>query len=434
MSKRVLTVEPLEARYVLDAMGVIAGATESLIESIPPADDLAAELDRSVIVPIVSAVDATGGDRTFRMEAQHFVSVLRLEAATPPLKCLSLDCGGKDQDSLPRTDLPTPDTEIDGTADPEESQFNSERIPRGVIRLALSRDSTELKYRLKVPRLPGVTSAKVYLGDAKFGGPAVATLFELSDPSANGISVKGTLDNEQIQAIEELGFDGTMESLVQAMREGKVFVAVHSKDLPHQVLKGGLRPIHQRPFHNPINRMDVTADKVVTPRDALMILEDMNLHGARVVGLQPETVEFESPYVDVTGDNFVSPRDALVLLDYLGKFSSGKFDLIINETVSRTTEELSAVFELSNSELPNYDFQTAFSSSFQNRQEFESVVDLIADHVQLEFSRQLSQWSGHDLEEVPVVELDFDRLYSDLADQPVWSIFELDQASSDEMD
>ena len=75
MSKRVLTVEPLEARYVLDAMGVIAGATESLIESIPPADDLAAELDRSVIVPIVSAVDATNCRmRSSVSKARRFVS------------------------------------------------------------------------------------------------------------------------------------------------------------------------------------------------------------------------------------------------------------------------------------------------------------------------------------------------------------------------
>jgi hypothetical protein len=84
------------------------------------------------------------------------------------------------------------------------------------------------------------------------------------------------------------------------------------------VIDGG----HQLSHTNPIDALDVTGDNVITPRDALIVINFLNQYGA--IELPKLMVEFEpvAPFVDVNGNGFVSALDALLVINWLNRAGS----------------------------------------------------------------------------------------------------------------
>ncbi len=80
-------------------------------------------------------------------------------------------------------------------------------------------------------------------------------------------------------------------------------------------------------YQNPRDRHDVNQDGVVSPGDALRVINAMNLHGAgRLDALIPGGSQYAPPrsFLDVNGDQFVSPGDVLGVINRLnGARSSG---------------------------------------------------------------------------------------------------------------
>ncbi len=80
-----------------------------------------------------------------------------------------------------------------------------------------------------------------------------------------------------------------------------------------------------RPWQNPENAYDVSGDDgFVSPRDALLVIEDLNNNGARE--LPPPTPDYlPPPYFDVNGDGLATPIDVLLVLSFLsGNGASGE--------------------------------------------------------------------------------------------------------------
>ena len=73
------------------------------------------------------------------------------------------------------------------------------------------------------------------------------------------------------------------------------------------------------PWQNPVNRLDVNRDTLVSPFDVLAVINDLNRTGPRPVPIPAVPSDAPSRYLDVNGDNYVSPRDALVVINYLNK-------------------------------------------------------------------------------------------------------------------
>jgi hypothetical protein len=77
------------------------------------------------------------------------------------------------------------------------------------------------------------------------------------------------------------------------------------------------------PWHNQFNPKDVNGDNRVTPRDALIVINDLMVNGPRAVPSSAITplVGTGSPsntsYLDVNGDNRVTPSDALRVVNAL---------------------------------------------------------------------------------------------------------------------
>jgi VCBS repeat-containing protein len=69
--------------------------------------------------------------------------------------------------------------------------------------------------------------------------------------------------------------------------------------------------IHQ----NPTNRLDVNNDGFVSPIDVLIVVNDLNFNGTRVL---PSTLPVP-PYLDVNGDRSVSPLDVLELINFINQ-------------------------------------------------------------------------------------------------------------------
>lgn len=73
-------------------------------------------------------------------------------------------------------------------------------------------------------------------------------------------------------------------------------------------------------WQNPVNRHDVNADTEVSPIDALLVINDLNLRGSRSLA---GTNFVPPPFVDVSGDGSVSPIDVLLVINYLNARSGG---------------------------------------------------------------------------------------------------------------
>jgi len=64
---------------------------------------------------------------------------------------------------------------------------------------------------------------------------------------------------------------------------------------------------------NPVNNLDVNADGFVSPIDVLIVVNDLNFNGSRVL---PNDLPVP-PYLDVNGDRSVGPLDVLELINFI---------------------------------------------------------------------------------------------------------------------
>ncbi len=71
-------------------------------------------------------------------------------------------------------------------------------------------------------------------------------------------------------------------------------------------------------WQNPVNRFDVNNDGVVTPADAVEIINFLNEYGSQKL---PPITQSPQYYYDVDGDGYVTPNDVLAVIDYLNTYS-----------------------------------------------------------------------------------------------------------------
>ena len=75
----------------------------------------------------------------------------------------------------------------------------------------------------------------------------------------------------------------------------------------------------RQPLTNPKNQYDVNDDSMVTPGDALAIINRLN-QGGVTTGIEGEENTGESIYyLDVSGDGVISPLDVLMVINYLNQ-------------------------------------------------------------------------------------------------------------------
>ena len=73
---------------------------------------------------------------------------------------------------------------------------------------------------------------------------------------------------------------------------------------------------------NPRHALDVNNDGYVTPVDALLVINHMNLNNGTTA--VPTSGFLSAPFLDVNGDNYVSPSDALDIINFMNSPSEGE--------------------------------------------------------------------------------------------------------------
>jgi hypothetical protein len=75
--------------------------------------------------------------------------------------------------------------------------------------------------------------------------------------------------------------------------------------------------LQNAPWTNPTDKYDANASGYATPEDVLILVDDLNSNGARILPTPSASGSFPLPYLDVSADNRISPMDILYIVDYL---------------------------------------------------------------------------------------------------------------------
>ena len=74
-------------------------------------------------------------------------------------------------------------------------------------------------------------------------------------------------------------------------------------------------------WQNAVNRLDVNLSGYVEPLDALIVINNINEHGIRILDSKPS--DYSGPMLDVNGDGSLSPLDALIVINSMNRVDVG---------------------------------------------------------------------------------------------------------------
>lgn len=113
---------------------------------------------------------------------------------------------------------------------------------RGHVIFHLSKDGSELRYKLIVSNIENVTQANIYLGRPGLDGPALVTLYPergvpqfLIPGRFNGVFARGVITQA------DLGGGLQMEGLIRDMRGGFTHVKVRTSQYPFGEIRGRIK-------------------------------------------------------------------------------------------------------------------------------------------------------------------------------------------------
>jgi hypothetical protein len=131
---------------------------------------------------------------------------------------------------------------LTGAAEVAHPPVETSATGQAVFRL--SRDGTELSYRLIVANIENVTQAHIHLAPAGANGPVVAWLYPDGPPAqlipgrSSGVLAVGTItDADLVGPLAGL----TLDDLIDHLRAGNAYVNVHTTAYPAGEVRGQIR-------------------------------------------------------------------------------------------------------------------------------------------------------------------------------------------------
>jgi aldose sugar dehydrogenase len=118
----------------------------------------------------------------------------------------------------------------------------------------LSPDGDALTYRLNVSNIENVTQAHIHVGAAGVNGPVAVWLYPPAPPAElipgrfSGVLSSGTIHADDL--VGPLAGQ-TLATLLQLMRDGGVYVNVHTSRFPAGEIRGQIRPLAAHPASAP---------------------------------------------------------------------------------------------------------------------------------------------------------------------------------------
>lgn len=109
---------------------------------------------------------------------------------------------------------------------------------QGQAKFQLSKDGSELRYKLNVANIEDVIGAHIHMAPAGQNGGIVAFLFgEPFVPDSDAVTVNGTLVEGSLGPSDV----GDLGALVEAMRNGMTYVNVHTLEYRGGEIRGQIR-------------------------------------------------------------------------------------------------------------------------------------------------------------------------------------------------
>ena len=99
------------------------------------------------------------------------------------------------------------------------------------------------------------------------------------------------------------------------------FVGLQAAEVTVSIVQGSLTV--GAPWQNPRDHFDVNDDTHVTPLDALLVINDLNVNGSRILPRPPVPPNSPPPYPDVNGDGACTPLDVLLVVEFLNEAVAG---------------------------------------------------------------------------------------------------------------
>lgn len=101
----------------------------------------------------------------------------------------------------------------------------------------------EMRFFVVATRIQWVSQVQIHLGWHGTNGPAVANLLVTDQaPTYEVFTLEGSLTDEDIVPVPELGFDGTVAALASWMRRGIAYIDVHTVGYPNGEIRGRIHP------------------------------------------------------------------------------------------------------------------------------------------------------------------------------------------------
>jgi hypothetical protein len=107
----------------------------------------------------------------------------------------------------------------------------------------LSKDGTELSYKLIVANIQNVFMAHIHIAPAGVNGPVVVWLYPSSPPAqlipgrSSGILAEGVITAANLVP----SYRGTFDDLIAAIRAGNTYVNVHTNQYPPGEIRGQIK-------------------------------------------------------------------------------------------------------------------------------------------------------------------------------------------------
>lgn len=116
---------------------------------------------------------------------------------------------------------------------------------RGQAFFKLSKDGSELDYRLTVANLHNVAQAHIHVGEAGVNGSIVAWLYPDAPPAqliegrSSGVLAEGTITADDLVG---LSAGQPLSALINLMMGEEAYVNVHTSQFPGGEIRGQIRP------------------------------------------------------------------------------------------------------------------------------------------------------------------------------------------------
>lgn len=165
------------------------------------------------------------------------------------------------------------------------------------------------------------------VADVALGGSATVTVHLEPGTQADTYYMFGPTPEDPNPHWYPFIHDGTTGAKVYSDRIELTFVDGQRGDddltVNGVIVDPGGPGVSKLPWQNSVRPENVDNDGGVTPRDVLILINEINTRGPRHLPPTPDGMGVSPPYLDVSGDNAITALDVLKVIEYLNRQAVG---------------------------------------------------------------------------------------------------------------